>query len=188
MHSVDQLTIANRRLGLRLLTVIATSLLFVAAQPSLYKAFCEWTGFNSIDRADKLARNALAGRPLRLEFDANSFDNGLHFSPEVATMAAKTGELLNVTYRVENTSAGAVSGRAVVSYAPRTATEYIVKVACFCFTQQTFAPHEVRELPVVFMIDPNFPTDVSTVTLSYTFFEASAPPALATSVNPKAAL
>lgn len=188
MHSVDQLVIANRRLGLRLLTVVATSLLFVTVQPSLYKAFCDWTGINSIDRADKLARNALAGRPLRLEFDANSLDNGLHFSPEVATMAAKTGELLNVTYRVENTSVKAVTGRAVVSYAPRTAAEYIVKVACFCFTQQTFAPHEIRELPVVFMIDPNLPTDVSTVTLSYTFFEAATPPAQASSVKLKATL
>lgn len=185
MPSVDRLAIANRRVGLRLLTVVAASLLFVTAQPALYKVFCEWTGFNRFDRTDKLARDALAGRPIRLEFDANSLDNGLHFSPEVATLAAKTGELMHVNYRVENASASSVTGRAVVSYAPGIATEYIVKVVCFCFTPQTFAPHEVRELPVVFMVDPHLPTEVSTVTLSYTFFEVAAPPARVAAVKPK---
>jgi cytochrome c oxidase assembly protein subunit 11 len=186
--AVKQATVANRRLGLRLLAPVVASLLFVAAQPFLYQVFCEWTGFNSIDRADTLARSALAGRPMRLEFDANSFGNGLQFSPEVATLRAKTGELLQVTYRVENTSSATVIGQAVVSYAPKAASEYIVKVACFCFTQQTFLPHEVRELPVVFMIDPKLPTEVSTVTLSYTFFEVPAGSVRAEVAKPEASL
>ena len=37
--------------------------------------------------------------------------------------------------------------------------------------QQTLAPGEVRQLPVVFVIDPALPADLNTITLSYTFFE-----------------
>ena len=101
--SVSILKSANRRLAVRLLAIIAGSLLFVSVQPRLYKAFCEWTGIYDIDRADTLARSPLAGRPVRLEFDANSFDNGLRFRPELATLSAKTGNVVHVTYRVENT-------------------------------------------------------------------------------------
>ena len=178
------LRVANRRLALRLLAVVAASLLFAAAQPPLYKVFCEWTGIYDIDRADKLAHSAHTGRPLRLEFDANSFDNGLRFSPEFPTLSAKTGELLHVTYRVENTRATTVIGQAVPSYGPKVAGEYVVKLDCFCFKQQTFAPHEVRELPVVFLIDPKLPLDVTTVTLSYTFFEVPAGSVQGAAVKP----
>lgn len=165
---------ANRRVALRLLGVVAGSLLFAAAQPRLYKSFCEWTGIYDIDRADKLAHSAQAGRALRIEFDANSFDNGLRFSPVLPTLAARTGEFLQMSYRVENTRATTVIGQAVPSYGPQMAGGYIVKLACFCFKQQTFAPHEIRELPVVFMVDPKLPPEVKTVTLSYTFFEVPA--------------
>jgi cytochrome c oxidase assembly protein subunit 11 len=179
---------ANRRLAIRLLIIIAASLVFVAVQPGLYKAFCEWTGIYDIDRADKLAHSALAGRAVRMEFDANSFDNGLRFRPELATLTAKTGNVMHVTYRVENTRDTSIIGQAVPSYSPQQAGGYVKKLDCFCFKQQTFAPHEVRELPVVFVLDPEMPADIETVTLSYTFFEVPEGSVQGASVKAKAAL
>ena len=57
------------------------------------------------------------------------------------------------------------------SYGPQVAARYFKKLECFCFTQQTLQPGEVRRMPVVFVIDAGLPQDVNTVTLSYTFFE-----------------
>ena len=165
---------SNRRLVAGLLTVVIGSLLFVSVQPSLYKAFCEWTGLYDIDRAERVATSAIPGRPVTLEFDANSHDNGLRFRPEIASLAAKTGEIVHVTYRVENTRDTTVIGQAVPSYGPQHAGGYVKKLDCFCFKQQTFAPHEVRDMPVVFVLDKKLPDDVNTVTLSYTFFEVPA--------------
>jgi cytochrome c oxidase assembly protein subunit 11 len=51
------------------------------------------------------------------------------------------------------------------------ANRHFRKLECFCFKQQTLAPNEVREFPVVFVIDPKLPPEVSVITLSYTFFE-----------------
>jgi cytochrome c oxidase assembly protein subunit 11 len=51
------------------------------------------------------------------------------------------------------------------------AGRYFKKLDCFCFTQQTLAPGEVRRMPVAFVIEAGLPQDLSTVTLSYTFFE-----------------
>lgn len=165
---------SNRRVARRLLVLVAVSLAFVAFQPRLYKSFCEWSGINNLDRADPKIRGTGVGRVLRLELDANSFEGGLRFSAETSSMTIKTGELVHVTYWIENVRSAAVTGQAVPSYGPRIAGEYVIKVDCFCFRRQFFAPHERRELPVVFMISPKLPDDVNTVTLSYTFFEIPA--------------
>lgn len=165
---------SNRRIVGGLLAVVAGSLLFVAAQPRLYQAFCEWTGLYDIDRAQRVAASALPSRPVTLEFDANSHDNGLRFRPEITSLAVKTGEIVHVTYRVENTRNTTVIGQAVPSYGPQHAGGYVKKLDCFCFKQQTFAPREVREMPVVFVLDKTLPDEVNTVTLSYTFFEVPA--------------
>lgn len=172
-HSLPR-TAGNRRIAAVLLTVVVGSLLFVSIQPRLYKAFCEWTGLYDIDRAERIIASSLPSRPVTLEFDANSHDNGLRFRPEIASLAARTGEIVHVTYRVENTRDTIVIGQAVPSYGPQHAGGYVKKLDCFCFKQQTFAPHEVREMPVVFVLDKKLPDDVNTVTLSYTFFEVPA--------------
>jgi cytochrome c oxidase assembly protein subunit 11 len=76
-----------------------------------------------------------------------------------------------VAYEVKNTLPYAVTGQAIPSYGPQYAAEYFKKLQCFCFTQQTLKANEVRQMPVVFVIDPGLPKDVNTITLSYTFFE-----------------
>ncbi len=172
-HSLPRVA-SNRRIVAGLLTVVTGSLLFVAVQPGLYKAFCEWTGLYDIDRAERVAASLLPSRQVTLEFDANSHDNGLRFRPEITSLAVSTGEIVHVTYRVENTRDTTVIGQAVPSYGPQYAGGYVKKLDCFCFKQQTFAPHEVREMPVVFVLDKKLPGDVNTVTLSYTFFEVPA--------------
>jgi len=81
------------------------------------------------------------------------------------------GEVMQVVYEVENTSDRPVTGQAVPSYGPQLAGEYFKKLECFCFSKQSFEPHEKRQMPVVFVVDPKLPRDVATITLSYTFFE-----------------
>ena len=58
--------------------------------------------------------------------------------------------------------------------APMDASRWIVKQECFCFTNQTLAAGETREMPVVFRVSTDAPRDLSTISLSYTFFEAPA--------------
>ena len=40
-------------------------------------------------------------------------------------------------------------------------------------------------MPVVFIVDPNLPKDVKTITLSYTFFETGIPKPIANGKEPK---
>ena len=59
----------------------------------------------------------------------------------------------------------------IPSYAPAQAGAHFNKLECFCFSQYTLAPGEKKQWPVAFVIDPKLSKDVSTITLSYTFFE-----------------
>ena len=57
---------------------------------------------------------------------------------------------------------------------------YFHKTQCFCFDLQMIAPHQTAHFPVVFYIDPEFDQetqldDLTTMTLSYTFYRAESP-------------
>jgi len=81
------------------------------------------------------------------------------------------GQMYTTTYWAENQQDSDVIGHAVPSVAPGTAARYFNKTECFCFTEQRFGPNEGRDMPVIFIIDPDLPAHVETVTLSYTFFD-----------------
>jgi cytochrome c oxidase assembly protein subunit 11 len=161
----------NYRIASGLCLVAIASLLFAFIQPPLYRAFCEWTGIYDVQKADEFRASSVAGRPVTMEFDANTHGTGLRFTALQTSMAMHTGELVQVNFRVENLSNHAVTGQAVPSYGPKHAANFVKKLDCFCFRQQVFAPGEVRVMPVVFALDRKLPEDISTVTLSYTFFE-----------------
>ncbi|MGH8335861.1 MAG: cytochrome c oxidase assembly protein, partial [Gammaproteobacteria bacterium] len=95
------------------------------------------------------------------------------------------GVLTTVMYEFQNTKSRRMSAQAIPSYAPSQAGGYFHKVECFCFSQWNLEAGEKKEWPVVFVVDPKLPKDVSTITLSYTFFEVGAktPPAPSESAN-----
>jgi cytochrome c oxidase assembly protein subunit 11 len=76
-----------------------------------------------------------------------------------------------VRYRVVNTLGRPVTANAVMNTAPAGAARWIEKQECFCFSEQTVGAGESREMPVVFRVSPEAPRDLSTISLSYTFFE-----------------
>ena len=142
----------------------------------LYKKICEVTGINVLTRTDKQAADFAANtqvdltRTITVEFDANSRGQWL-FKPERNAIQVHPGELATVVYDLVNTQDKTVTGQAIPSYAPMVAGKYFRKIECFCFKQQVLEAKQARKFPVVFVLDPNLPKDVNTITLSYTFFE-----------------
>ena len=105
------------------------------------------------------------------------FDGGVNsklpwqFAPEQPSMRVQVGRQYEAQYSARNTSDRAIVGNAVPSVAPARASGYFSKTECFCFTAQTLAAGESREMPVRFIVDPGLPAGVNTITLSYTFFK-----------------
>jgi cytochrome c oxidase assembly protein subunit 11 len=104
------------------------------------------------------------------------FDAGVNsqlpwtFRPDVAKIKVHPGQIVDALYYARNDARLPIVGNAVPSVAPSTASKYFNKTECFCFTEQRLDAGEERPMPVRFVIDPALPTDVSTVTLSYTFY------------------
>lgn len=103
-------------------------------------------------------------------------------------MEVHPGQLSTVMYEFQNIQNRTMAAQAIPSYAPRQAAQHFNKLECFCFTQYTLTPGEKKAWPVAFVIDPRLPKDVTTITLSYTFFEVGgkvpAAPVAATPTQP----
>ncbi|HYF59427.1 MAG TPA: cytochrome c oxidase assembly protein [Burkholderiaceae bacterium] len=152
---------------------------FGFAMVPLYKAICEVTGVNLLTKEDRdaaeFARNTQVdtSRRVTVEFDANH-QGPWRFRPEKRSVEVHPGELVTIGYELINTEAREMSGQAIPSYAPQVSAQYFRKLECFCFRQQALGANEVKRFPVVFVVDPKLPENVTTITLSYTFFEVGA--------------
>lgn len=108
------------------------------------------------------------------------FDGGVNsklpwgFHPNSLTMKVRPGEQYETTYFARNNGDRAIVGNAVPSVAPAKASGYFSKTECFCFTAQTLQPGESRDMPVRFIVDPALPREITTLTLSYTFYKNDA--------------
>ena len=163
------------------LAVIALGMFaFGYALVPIYRAICEMTGINVLALSERqvpgmgptLPANTQVdtSRKITIEFDTN-VRGPWDFKPLVRSMEVHPGELTTVMYEFQNIQNRTMAAQAIPSYAPRQAANHFSKIECFCFTQYTLAPGEKKEWPVAFVIDPRLPKDVTTITLSYTFFE-----------------
>jgi cytochrome c oxidase assembly protein subunit 11 len=166
-------TQANQQTLVKLLVVAVLMFGFGYAMVPFYRAICDALGLNSVAKADVVANTQVdTARLLTIEFDTNLRNNlPWTFAAVEKSVRVHPGALTQVIFEVRNSSDRAVTGQAIPSFGPQLAGRYFKKLDCFCFTQQTLAPGEVRRMPVAFVIAPGLPEDVNTVTLSYTFFE-----------------
>jgi cytochrome c oxidase assembly protein subunit 11 len=152
-----------------------------AAVP-FYNWFCRVTGFNGTTQvATSAPSSGPLARKIAVRFDAN-VGPGLpwKFEPEQTEIEIPIGQVTTVFYTVTNQSARTTYGQAAYNVAPLTVGAYFQKINCFCFTEQTMAPGEKREMPVVFYVDPALAADsendgLNTITLSYTFYPVRDP-------------
>ena len=164
----------NRRLSRRLAVVAAFMFGFGFALVPFYNQICAALGVNSIvEKSEPLNSQIDSTRTITIELDSNTHDLPWRFRPLVSHLTVHPGELATVEYEVVNVRAAPVTGQAVPSYGPQHAGEYFKKLECFCFTQQTLAAGETRRMPMTFVVDPRLPRDVSTIAVSYTFFEVA---------------
>jgi cytochrome c oxidase assembly protein subunit 11 len=162
-----------------------------AAVP-LYSWFCRTTGFGGTTQVAKALPGSESQRTVRVRFDSN-VAAGLPwlFEPERNTIDVRLGQVVTIYYKVTNQSARVTVGQAGYNVSPPTVGIYFEKINCFCFTQQTLAPGETRDMAVVFYVDPKLGKDsdqdgLSTITLSYTFYPVRSPLAPAAGIGGEA--
>lgn len=158
----------------RLLGVALAAFVLSFSLVPLYRIACEKVFGIRVERAAAATAGKGVGdgqRRVRIRFDGN-VNSALpwSFAPGQATMLVVPGRLNEAHYLARNEGAQTLVGSAVPSVAPAQASGYFSKTECFCFTVQTLQAGETRTLPVRFIVDPDLPAAIDTVTLSYTFY------------------
>lgn len=165
---------SNNRVIARLMIIVVGMFGFGFAMVPLYDVFCDVTGING-KTGDKVT---LAGdmqvdtsRVIEVEFIASLNESmPWKFKPLQHSVVVHPGEPTRIAYVAANKTDHAITGQAVPSVSPGRAAVYFQKTECFCFTEQKLEAGEEREMPVIFVVDPELPDDVSQLALSYTFF------------------
>lgn len=161
--------------------IVAAMLGLAFASVPLYKLFCDVTGFAGTPQRAVRAPGAVAGR-MAVRFDANVHP-GLpwKFAPKQTQVTVAPGAKTQIFYTAANLSDRPVTGQAVFNVSPDQAGKYFNKIECFCFTEQTLAPGQKVDMPVIFFVDPEMlddpdARDVHEITLSYTFYPVETGP------------
>jgi cytochrome c oxidase assembly protein subunit 11 len=165
----------NRRLGLVMGGVAFGMVGLSFAAVPLYDLFCRVTGYNGTTQRG-LAAPGATDRTITVRFAAQT-DRSLpwRFQAEQPSMTVRLGEEGLAFYTAANRAETPVTGVSVYNVTPEKVGRYFHKVACFCFDEQTLTPGQRVDMPVSFWVDPRIAEDpntrdVTTITLSYTFY------------------
>lgn len=148
------------------------------ASVPLYRLFCQATGFGGTTQRSGELPQKISPRTVTILFNADK-DPALpwKFAPGERSVRAHIGEQRLTYFVAENLANTPLTGNATYNVTPHKAGIYFHKIQCFCFEEQTLGAHQRVNMPVSFFVspelleDPNM-DDVTTITLSYTFFPA----------------
>jgi cytochrome c oxidase assembly protein subunit 11 len=166
----------NRSLVGRLLILTVAMFGFGFALVPLYDVFCEITGFGGRTNTESVAVEEAPdlSREIRVEFitTVNSYAP-FEFGADVNSMTVHPGKMYFATFTAKNMTDDDKIAQALPSVAPVAAAEHFVKIECFCFNSQEFTANEEKAMPLQFIVDPDLPDYVDTITLQYTFFDTA---------------
>jgi cytochrome c oxidase assembly protein subunit 11 len=166
-----ELELRNRALMGKLIVIAVGMLGFAFAMVPMYRQICEALGLNQTRAVAAVNTQVDLTREVTVELLASSVGLPWRFEAVERAVRVNPGKLVTVRYRITNNLGRAVTARAVMNTAPANAARWILKQECFCFSSQTLAAGESREMPVVFRVSAEAPESLRTISLSYTFFE-----------------
>ncbi|MEM7044099.1 MAG: cytochrome c oxidase assembly protein [Pseudomonadota bacterium] len=156
--------------------VILAMVGLTAASVPLYRLFCQVTGYGGTTQVAEEAVPGAVDRTIRVRFDASIGDElPWRFQPAQREIEIPIGEETLAFYRAVNDSDRPIVGSSTFNVTPHKAGPYFSKIDCFCFIEQVLQPGEAVDMPVSFFVDPAIldddnTQDLTTITLSYTFF------------------
>jgi len=146
-----------------------------------YNWFCKVTGYGGATNVAQKESDIISDKVISVRFDA-SLEKGLEWEvkPVQRNMTLNLGETGLAFYEAYNPTDKPIAAQASFNVVPFSVGNFFNKIECFCFTEQILQPGEKIKMPVSFYVDPNLinnleSKNVTSVTLSYTFYEIDLP-------------
>ncbi len=162
----------ENNLTVRQLLLIAVGMFgFAFLLVPLYDIICEVTGLNGKVNSSPvaMAENVQQDRQVKVEFLVSK-EGQWEFTRPEPSMSVHPGKMYAADFYAKNLTGSGQIAQAIPSVSPSIAAKYFIKTECFCFDQQEFAAGEAKDMPVRFIVHPDLPADVETITLSYTLY------------------
>ncbi len=166
--------VKTKRLVVRLATAAVLMFGFGFALVPLYEVFCDITGLNgkNFNEGPAAISSIDRSRTVKIQFvTVNPADMPWEFRPNERTMRVFPGEDKVTAFYAKNPTPEWMVAQAVPSVTPSEAAPYLHKVNCFCFDRQPLEAGADTEMPLVFVVDPELPKHISTITLSYALYD-----------------
>ena len=149
---------------------------FVVMVP-LYDVLCDALGINGKTSGEAYT-SVQAGidesREITIQFVATNNDGmPWEFRPDTTIMKVHPGAVNDTVFFARNPLPEAMVAQAIPSVAPSRAAQYFHKTECFCFNQQPLDGRGTADMPLQFIVDRDLPSDIKTITLSYTIFDVT---------------
>ncbi len=176
---MEEKTSNNKKLAFKLTSVVVLMFGFAFAMVPLYDVFCEVTGLNgktggqvSVDEGSSSTKADEEVREIKVQFLAMNNENAqVDFGPVQSSVVVKPGEVTEVYYKAVNLTNSIMTTQSVPSVSPLQAAEFLKKIECFCFKNQTLAVGEEKLMPLRFYIDKELPEEITKISLNYTIFD-----------------
>ena len=173
----EELVRKNARMGLTVLAFVRVMIGLAFASVPLYSLFCRVTGFAGTTQVASAFPDQILDRSVKIHFTTRTAsDMPWQFNAELREVEVRLGERGLANFIAVNPADQPVAGTAVYNVTPLKVGKYFNKVQCFCFDQQILAPGQEVNMPVMFYVDPAMNddpdmSDITTITLSYTFYK-----------------
>ena len=146
----------------------------VFVMPPLYNLFCDILGIGGKTGSAYQAVDVEVDRSRSVEVQFVAMKNETmpwDFYPRETSVTVNPGESRSVVFYAHNRTSNDMVGQAIPNLVPFNVADYFHKTECFCFNNQPLASGAEADLELVFIVDPDLPASINTLTLSYTLFD-----------------
>ena len=98
-------------------------------------------------------------------------DLPLEFKTDKNLIILKPGEVKTINYYVRNLSEKNITGMATFQVYPPELKDYMTKMNCFCYEEQTFKVGEKEKYALVLLVDPNVTKNIKEAIIQFIFFK-----------------
>ena len=98
-------------------------------------------------------------------------DLPLEFKTDKNLIILKPGEVKTINYYVRNLREKKITGMATFQVYPPELKDYMTKMNCFCYEEQTFKVGEKEKYALVLLVDPNVTKNIKEAIIQFIFFK-----------------
>ena len=116
--------------------------------------------------------NGVSVQPIKVKLITSVHkDLPFQFETEEENMSIIPGEVKTINYTVKNLSKKSMNGMATFQVYPSELKDFMTKLNCFCYEEQTLKGGEKERYSLVLLVDPKVTKNIKEAIIQFVFFK-----------------